>query len=562
MIRTRLGSWHTLFMAALGTTPFACGGSTSTVEMFSASGGVGVTGGSGGVGVTGGSGGVGVTGGSGGTASVPAAWSCTPVPLTGVDTGYVRCGEGYTHRTRQGSCPSIYPRSGSQLPPDATGGAGAAGGGGAMGTGGNGAGGLATGGSGGSRFACSEDADCTASPIGYCQYSPAREDGPLGGAPSSSTCNYGCATDADCDVGSICECGIDMGRCVPSTCRTDADCADGSLCAGGIENGGDPTGCSFETRYQPFSCQLPGDECFTNAQCPWGESCIHGEVNRTCVRLPLCGRPFCVDSAHRQASPTESASWLSSPIFVSSLDELDAGTRREIAAHYTEIALMEHASVAAFARFSLHLMSMGAPAWLLSETQRAMGDEIEHAKACFALASSYAESNVGPSRLRLEGAFEDAGELDIIVTAVKEACFGETVAAIEAAEAASVATVPAVRELLSRISDDETRHAELGWRFLAWALEHVGASRRAELTASLRVLLHSEVAEANQQGRAESGEHARTAILGAHGILSAASRGELRRAVLKDVVAPVLNSLLEASSGAELKLMTEMAALA
>ncbi|MDX2053879.1 MAG: hypothetical protein SFV15_15870 [Polyangiaceae bacterium] len=242
---------------------------------------------------------------------------------------------------------------------------------------------------------------------------------------------------------------------------------------------------------------------------------------------------------------------------MSSLDKLDAGTRREIAAHYTEIALMEHASVAAFARFSLHLMSMGAPAWLLSEAQRAMGDEIEHAMACFALASSYSGSNVGPSRLRLAGAFEDAGTLEIIVTAVKEACFGETVAAIEAAEAASVATVPAVREFLSRISDDETRHAELGWRFLAWALEHVGSSKRAELTASLREVLRFEVAEANQQGRAESGESARTVILGTHGILSAASRGELRGAVLRDVVTPVLNSLLLESSSSESVLVPE-----
>ncbi|MDX2054694.1 MAG: hypothetical protein SFV15_19995 [Polyangiaceae bacterium] len=550
MIRTRLGSWHALFLAALGTAPFGCGGATSATDMSSASGGGGAS------------------GGSGGSDPGRATWSCTnPMPLTGVDTGYVRCAEGYTHRAKQVACPSIYPRSGSQLPADATFGAGPTGGG-ALATGGNTSGSWAAGGTGGVRFACAEDADCKEKPNGYCQYYPAVQ--ALGAAglcgppssPSRTVCSYGCVTDQDCGSGTICQCGEGIGSCVPSTCRTDADCGEGSLCAGGVYG---------ESSIGFYSCQVPGDQCFTNSQCEGypsrGGFCEWIGVNvdriRTCVtrQVTLCGRPFCVDNVHRQASPTESASWLGSPIFVASADELDAVSRHEVASHYTEIALMEHASVAAFARFSLHLMSMGAPAWLLSETQRAMGDEIEHATACFALASSYAGSSVGPSQLCLEGAFAEVSMLEIVVTAVKEACFGETVAAIEAAEAASVATVPAVRELLSRISDDETRHAALGWRFLAWALENVGASTRAALEASLRELLHGECADADRQALSDTGFKAHAAALSAHGILSPASRAELRSTVLRDVVRPVLNSLLSAANSSETALVPEVAAL-
>lgn len=536
-MRTRLGSWQTLFMAALGSVPIACGGTTSSMEVSPASGG------------------------TGGADPGRAAWSCTnPTTLTGVDTGYVQCGEGFTHRTKQVSCPSKLPRAGSQIPPGVSGGTGGAGSGGVAATGGAASGGVST------AFACTQDADCKEKPNGYCRYIPGYPF--ILPVPPRTECAYGCVADADCGAGSICECGPDFGSCVPATCRTDADCAEGSLCAGG--DYGKRDACTGQIHDHSYACQVRGDQCFTNDQCGAYRSggvtlvtyCEKSETNRTCVTKSgaACGRPFCVDNVHRQASPTESSSWLGSPVFVGSLDELAAGVRREIAAHYTEIALMEHASVAAFARFSLHLMSMGAPGWLLSETQRAMGDEIEHAKACFALASRYAGTNVGPSQLRLDGAFAGASMLEIVVTAVKEACFGETVAAIEAAEAASVATVPAVRELLSRISDDETRHAALGWRFLAWALENVGASTRAELTASLRELLHGECADADRQVLSDTGLKAHAAALSAHGILSPASRAEVRRAVLRDVVAPVLSSLLSEQNSSEMALVTEVAA--
>ena len=66
---------------------------------------------------------------------------------------------------------------------------------------------------------------------------------------------------------------------------------------------------------------------------------------------------------------------------------------------------MEHASVAAFARFTLHLMSLGAPAALVERSNAALADETLHAKLAFAIASGYAGRAIGPGPLAIDGAF-------------------------------------------------------------------------------------------------------------------------------------------------------------
>ena len=64
---------------------------------------------------------------------------------------------------------------------------------------------------------------------------------------------------------------------------------------------------------------------------------------------------------------------------------------------------MEHASIAAFARFSLELLAFGAPPDLVEQAQAAMADETRHAKLCFALAGAYAERPIGPGALDMTG---------------------------------------------------------------------------------------------------------------------------------------------------------------
>jgi hypothetical protein len=67
---------------------------------------------------------------------------------------------------------------------------------------------------------------------------------------------------------------------------------------------------------------------------------------------------------------------------------------------------MEHASVAAFARFVLELLSAGAPLELVEGAGDAMRDELRHTQICFGLASAYAGAPIGPGPLDTTGALE------------------------------------------------------------------------------------------------------------------------------------------------------------
>jgi hypothetical protein len=162
--------------------------------------------------------------------------------------------------------------------------------------------------------------------------------------------------------------------------------------------------------------------------------------------------------------------------------QIDPPLRQRLAELWARDALFEHASVASFSRFSLHLMAVAAPPELLDGAHRAALDEIRHARLCFALASTYAGEPLGPGPLPLEG--DLLGPLDlpsIAAAAVREGCVGETLASLEAATAHELASVDAPREALSVITEDEARHAELAWKFVKWALDEGDAATRAAI---------------------------------------------------------------------------------
>lgn len=190
------------------------------------------------------------------------------------------------------------------------------------------------------------------------------------------------------------------------------------------------------------------------------------------------GRPFAIDGGARSGTLGGPGGW-------AALKEINVGTlddqlRRRLAEAWARDALFEHASVASFDRFSLHLLAVAAPPMLVEDAHRAAIDEILHARICFALASAYAGEPLGPGPLPLEG--DLLGKLDlpsIAAAAVTEGCVGETLASLEAATAFERATERAPKEALEQIADDEARHAELAWKFVRWALDTGGADTRA-----------------------------------------------------------------------------------
>jgi hypothetical protein len=219
---------------------------------------------------------------------------------------------------------------------------------------------------------------------------------------------------------------------------------------------------------------------------------------------------------------------------------MSGATRRLLAARWSEIAAFEHASVASFARFGLQLMQLGAPPQLLRDNQRALADEIEHASLAFGLASAYAGVQVGPGALDVGAAVDRNIDVRGIVEGlIVEACVGETLAAIEAHEAALQATDPVVVAVLEQIAADEWRHAQLGWRSLGWILERADLELRRFALFVLQAAVVTLGAPAGVL-RVEGDRALRN-----HGVLDAALQQELRCAGINAVIMPCVAALRE-----------------
>jgi rubrerythrin len=250
------------------------------------------------------------------------------------------------------------------------------------------------------------------------------------------------------------------------------------------------------------------------------------------------GRPFLVGGEARTSEARVSAAWRDASLPASvTLATLDAGLRGCIAEYFTQAALMEHASIAAFARFSLELLALGAPRDLVAAAAQAMADETRHAELCFELASRYAGTSVGPGTLDVTGALATVDLASVVERALLEGCVGETAAALEATWAAESATDPVVRSALQSIAADEERHAALAFRFVAWAVERdprLLAVLQARITLLSREQATSEAAPEHEQFMHE---------LSAHGVPSPRDRRTARLTALHTLVPEMLAAL-------------------
>jgi hypothetical protein len=135
-------------------------------------------------------------------------------------------------------------------------------------------------------------------------------------------------------------------------------------------------------------------------------------------------------------------------------------------------AATEHASVAAFSRISLELLALGAPPDLVAKAHEAAMDEIEHARACYALAARFGIAR-GPAPLAVPA----MGPIDLASfakSAILDGFANEAAAAQLARDRADAENDPVVRAVLERISSDEERHAAFGLEMARWALVRSG----------------------------------------------------------------------------------------
>jgi len=437
--------------------------------------------------------GAGGASGEGGT-GLPHGECSDPEPA---NAGFVTCGGGLVHRVEQGECANKLPM---------------------------------------------EPVTCGVDPNTYVCDGTKREacGSPGGGTPPATSCAVGCVVDADCEAGQICFCGPQLGACVAAACTVDADCGDGYFCRlVRTEHG---FGCGIAASFQ---CQLPDDACEGPADCPE----IAGAAQRCQPAAPggplrcepvggaACGRPFLVNGAPRLACLATNTGWAAALDL--DVSTLDAATRAALAEGWAQLGLLEHASVAAFARFTLQLLGLGAPHALVLESNQAIFDETRHAELCFGLAACFGGGAAGPGKLDSQGALARTSLNDVVLDTFLEGCIGETVAALEATEALATATVPAVRQVLLQIAEDEARHAALAWRFVAW-----GAAQAPALVDGLHARLALELERAARACSAYA-ERALPASdgLARGGLLSNAVRAELRLQALREIVLPCLAAL-------------------
>jgi hypothetical protein len=504
---------RTLILGSLGFSLTACGGSVVEHTPTSQDGGAGGSdsvGGRGGV--------VGVGGVSGGTGGRLPGDCTSPVPLVpGVDTGFFQCAEGYIHRAAIHECGSVWPRDGVIAEP-AVGGAPSG-----------------VGGAGGSSPTtppppkCQRDADCPTD--AFCNPVTTNVSQQCGYLPQTEIrCVQGCRTDADCGERGICVCGTEIGTCTTrwyerGGCSSDADC-DGSEC---LSNG------------PGFGCQFPDDQCKTDADCrsPSTRCQIYSADStsppaRKCLGAPVCGRPFLVAGEARLAT-----AFRANPRRDPETALLDTDTGRRLAEHWTRIGLMEHASIAAFARFTLQLLSLGAPMELVSASNEAQADETRHTAMAFEFAAAYAGTRVIAGPIDLRGAFATQSVEEILRTTIQEGCCGETFASMEVGEAARVATVPKIRAALASVAADESRHAVLAWRTVKWIL-----SEHPELVSVARD--EFERLSRDEDRETPSARFARIDDERAreHGLLATATLARVRASALRDVILPCARALL------------------
>ncbi len=292
-----------------------------------------------------------------------------------------------------------------------------------------------------------------------------------------------------------------------------------------------------------------------------GPTAVNGtccyQVNVTAPNDPSCGlvgRPFVVEGQVRVAPISKGRDgWTKRQVSrrtsagntakraTADMSGLDPSARQRLGQMWARDAAFEHASVASFGKLALELMAFGAPSDLVRAAHQAALDEVGHAEMGFALASAYLDEPVSPASLPEARSIQGAASLaELAVAALEEGCFGETMAAVAASAQRDAASDPAVVEALSIITEEESRHAELGFRIVAWALSEGGPAVKNALqkafVAQLEAFARPQQAGCSAEKIANSER--------AHGRLSNSDLANERHRAVEEVVIPALSSLL------------------
>ena len=259
---------------------------------------------------------------------------------------------------------------------------------------------------------------------------------------------------------------------------------------GCLEVSAEATSCPAKAKVSTSDLSLPG-KCGDDLEITeiLGGGKVETITRQDGTQVPMCCYPVEVTDSDPNAECqvgrpyVEGGRSLSAPL----VSEGSAvGAQSERAAAWARAGAAEHASVAAFARLALELLSHGAPSELLTGVHQAALDEIRHAELCFSLAERFGSARVRPGAFPFTGASLGSPSLaEFAAAALREGCLGETLGAHVTEVAAALAPEPEVRRALESIAAEEATHAVLSFRIVAWALAAGGPEVRAAVLAAL-----------------------------------------------------------------------------
>ena len=264
-----------------------------------------------------------------------------------------------------------------------------------------------------------------------------------------------------------------------------------------------------------------------------GDSCCYKTRYQALpTREPNCipGRPYMQEGKTVVARlEAKKGDWQHEelPISFGSTEE-----RRIAGQFYLRMGLGEHASVASFNRFSLELMSLGAPAHLIQKAQEAALDEIRHAKRAFSIARSLLNKEDQPQQMSIDVHLAP-NYLELAKVVLEEAAIQETLSVLLAAEQLRVAQCPVIVEYLREVVEDESRHAELAFETLRWCIEKGGSEVREMIQRRMEAPI-----------KLSTASYPETAVQ-ALGIPEQAKLQQMVRRGVEQVVLPSLRSLID-----------------
>jgi hypothetical protein len=256
-------------------------------------------------------------------------------------------------------------------------------------------------------------------------------------------------------------------------------------------------------------------------------------------------RPLLVGTSLRSASAVPREDWLAADADPTNAPgDVDAATLAALARAYAIDGCEEHASIAAFARLTLHLLAVGAPPELVEKAHLASLDEIRHARACFALARRYDGRALGPGPLAMGNLFPASGATlglaEMAALCAEEGCVGETLGVLLAYDTLSRTTDPLVRRLFEGMAVEETAHVELAWRVVAWCVAHGGDPVRAAVRDAIqRGIAATRASDVRAYGGVD------TKAWNAHGRPTCAQAKAVAERGIVEVIEPCVRAMLE-----------------